>query len=68
MFNAIAALSTDALKRSSWHRTQVTRFARSAGLRWNHGRKAPTFPHTNLLNVHRQKVGMTGHPKRKELR
>jgi hypothetical protein len=51
LFNAIAAPSTDALKRSSWYRIRVTRSARCAGLRWNRGRKAPTFPHTNLLNV-----------------
>jgi hypothetical protein len=64
LFNAIAAPSTDALKRSSWHRIRVTRSARSAGLRWSRGKKAPTFPHTSLLNVHRQKAGMTSHPKR----
>ena len=42
----------------------MTRSARSAGPRWNRGRKAPTFPHTNLLNVHRQNAGKTSHPKR----
>jgi hypothetical protein len=31
--NAIAAPSTDALKRSSWYRIRVTRSARSVGLR-----------------------------------
>ena len=51
LFNAIAAPSTDALKRSSWYRIQVTRSARSAGRRWSRGGIAPTFPHTNLLNV-----------------
>jgi hypothetical protein len=61
LFNAIAAPSTDALKRSSWHRIQVTRSARSAGLRWSRGGKAPTSHHMNLLNVRRQKVGMTSH-------
>ena len=30
---------------------RVTRSARSVGLRWNRGRKAPTFPYTNLLHV-----------------
>ena len=33
LFNAIAALSTDAPKRSSWFRIRVTRSARSAALR-----------------------------------
>jgi hypothetical protein len=51
LFNAIAALSTDALKRSSWYRKRVTRSARSVGLRWNRGRKAPTSQHTSLLSV-----------------
>ena len=51
LFNAIAAPSTDALKRSSWCRIRVTRSARCAELRWNRGWKRPTFPHTNLLNV-----------------
>jgi hypothetical protein len=51
LFNAIAAPSIDALKRSSWYRIRVTRSARSVGLRSNRGRKAPTFPHTSLLNV-----------------
>src|SRR6202043_4002287 len=49
--NAIAAPSTDALKRSSWYRIRVTRSARSAELLSNRGRKVPTFPHTNFLNV-----------------
>ena len=60
--NAIAAPSTDALKRSSWCRKRVTRSARSAAQRWNRGWKPTMFPHTNLLNVRRQKVGMTSHP------
>ena len=63
--NAIAAPSTDALKRSSWYRKQVMRSAQFAALRWNRGWSPPTFPHTNLLNVHRQKMGRTNHrPKR----
>lgn len=63
LFNAIAAPSTDALKRSSWCRTRVTRFARSAERRWNRGWKAPTFPNMSLLNVRiRQMTGMTGDP------
>ena len=33
LFNAIAARSTDAPKRSSWYRIRVTRSARSAALR-----------------------------------
>jgi len=63
LFNAIAAPSTDALKRSSWYRKQVMQSAQSAALRWNRGWSPPTFPHTNLLNVHRQKVGRTSRPK-----
>ena len=51
LFNAIAAPSTDALKRNSWHRTRVTRSAWSAELRWNCGRKAPVFRHMSLLSV-----------------
>ena len=47
----IAAPSTDALKRSSWYRIRVTQSARSAGLRWNRGEKAPTCLPSNLLNV-----------------
>ena len=49
--NAIAAPSTDALKRSSWYRTRVTQSARSAELPSNRGWKAPTFPNTNSSNV-----------------
>jgi hypothetical protein len=64
LFNAIAAPSIDALKRSSWYRIRVTRSARFAGPRWNHGWKTPTFPHTNLLSGHGQKAGMSSHPKR----
>ena len=63
LFNAIAAPSTDALKRSSWYRTRVTRSAQSAALRSNRGWSPTTFPHTNLLNVHRRKVGRTSRPK-----
>jgi hypothetical protein len=51
LFYAIAALNTDAPKRSFCYRIRVTRSALSAALRWSRGRKAPTFPHTNLLNV-----------------
>jgi hypothetical protein len=51
LFNAIAAPSIDAPKRSSWCRIRVTRSARSAEPRWNRGRKAPTFRFTNLLNA-----------------
>ena len=47
LFNAIAAPSTDALKRSSWYRKRVTRSAQSAALRWNRGWRQPTSPHTN---------------------
>src|SRR5438445_1954707 len=64
LFNAIAAPSTDALKRSSWYRKRVTRSAQSAAQRWNRGWSPTTFPHTNLLNAHRQKVGRTRHPQR----
>src|SRR6266566_7361979 len=52
--NAIAAPSTDALKRSSWYRIRVTRSARSAGLRWSRGGIAAAFQHTNLLNVQKK--------------
>jgi hypothetical protein len=51
LFNAIAAPSTDALKRSSWYRKRATRSARSVGPRWNPGQRLPTFPPTSLLSV-----------------